>query len=172
MAARGYGIKRGILQMQRDARIVTITDLATTIHGRSSKWILYQERRSSEAKRFYRQGYGWDLVKRALLAYKDREGDLLVPQGFIIPEEDEWEKILWGVKLGTAVNGIRNYNTYKQYRPELEKTGFDYDPQMTLYGWDLVKRALLAYKDLVGVLLVPTVSLFLKTTSGRRRFGV
>jgi CRISPR/Cas system-associated protein Cas5 (RAMP superfamily) len=105
-----------------------------------------------------RQGYGWDLMERALLTYKDKVGDLLVPRGFIIPEEDEWEKILWGVKLGTAVGGIRNNNVYKQYRPDLEEMGFDYDRQFIqmFYGWDLVKRALLAYKDRVGHMRVPS----------------
>jgi hypothetical protein len=82
---------------------------------------------------------------------------LLVPYGFIVPEGDEWEKELWGMKLGAAVQSIRNRNAYKQYRPELEAMGFDYDSQLikTSYGWDLVRRALQAYKGKHGHMRVP-----------------
>ena len=97
-----------------------------------------------------------DLVKRALLAYKDMFGNLLVPAKFTIPESDAlWERDLWGMKLGTAVNNIRNSNNYAELRPELEEMGFDYDPQPIGYGWDLVKRALQAYERITGNLLVP-----------------
>ena len=38
-----------------------------------------------------------DLVKRALLAYKDMFGNLLVPPKFTIPEDDaSWERDLCG----------------------------------------------------------------------------
>jgi hypothetical protein len=73
-----------------------------------------------------------DLVKRALQAYKDMFGNLLVHQKFVIPEGSD----LWGLKLGSIVNTVRNNNYYKELRPELEEMGFDYDPQPIGYGWD------------------------------------
>jgi hypothetical protein len=97
----------------------------------------------------------WDKVKRALQAYESREGHLLVPRGFTVSIDDEWEDDLVGLKLGYIVNNIRYNNAYKQYRLELEEMGFDYDPQLILYGWDLVERALQAYKERVGHLCVP-----------------
>jgi hypothetical protein len=92
-----------------------------------------------------------DLVKRALQAYKDMFGNLLVHQKFVIPEGSD----LWGLKLGSIVNTVRNNNYYKELRPELEEMGFDYDPQPIGYGWDLVKRALQAYERIYEDLLVP-----------------
>jgi hypothetical protein len=52
-----------------------------------------------------------------------------VPKSFVITQDDEWEADLWGITLGNAVQLIRNKNTYKQYRPELEEMGFDFDRQ-------------------------------------------
>jgi hypothetical protein len=98
----------------------------------------------------------WEKTKRALLAYKNKEGNLRVPDDFTIPKDDAlWEPDLWGMPLGTTVKCIRNNNTYSKYRLELEEMGFDFDPQMKLYGWDVVKRALLAYKNKEKDLLVP-----------------
>jgi hypothetical protein len=96
------------------------------------------------------------MVKRALQAYERIYEDLLVPASFTIPEGDaSWERDLWGMKLGITVMSIRNRDAYAELRPELEEMGFDYDPQLILHEWDKVKRALLAYKDMFGNLLMP-----------------
>ena len=100
-------------------------------------------------------GRGWENVKRALLAYKSFHGDLLVRQGFVIPENADWPEDLWGMKLGFAVYNIRNTGAYSAYRAQLEEMGFDFNPQRIVHGWENVKRALLKYKSLRGDLLVP-----------------
>ena len=57
-------------------------------------------------------GHGWENVKRALLKYKSLHGDLLVRQGFVIPEDAYWPEDLWGMKLGFTVSCIRNNGAY------------------------------------------------------------
>ena len=99
--------------------------------------------------------HGWENVKRALLAYKLLCRDLLVPQGFVIPENAHWPEDLWGMNLGFTVNSIRNNRAYSAYRAEPEEMGFHFDSQSTAHGWQNVKRALLAYKLLCCDLLVP-----------------
>jgi Fe2+ transport system protein FeoA len=98
--------------------------------------------------------HNWDLVKRALKAYKSKTGDLLVPYDFIIPAGDtSWEQDLWGMKLGKTVDSIRNKNHYSGYKQELEEMGFDYVSQH-LRRWQRTKKALLAYKSEYGDLTV------------------
>jgi hypothetical protein len=73
---------------------------------------------------------GWDLAKRALQAYEERQGHMRVPRRFAIPKDDaSWEKELWGIKLGYTVNAIRNNNYFEERRRELEEMGFDYSRQ-------------------------------------------
>ena len=71
---------------------------------------------------------GWEVVKAALLAYKELEGDLLVPPTFVVPHDDPeiWPESTWGVKLGSIVNHIRHNGTYKDYKQELLAMGFVY----------------------------------------------
>ena len=72
---------------------------------------------------------GWEVVKAALLAYKEREGDLLVPTKFIVPRGDPetWPESTWGVKLGSIVNNIRLKGYYKNHHQELIEMGFLHD---------------------------------------------
>ena len=94
-------------------------------------------------------------MKRALLAYRLLCRDLLVRQGFVIPENADWPEDLWGMKLGFAVYNIRNNGTYSTHRAELEEMGFDFDAQSTGHGWENVKRAFLVYESMRGDLLIP-----------------
>ena len=59
-----------------------------------------------------------------------------------------------GRALGNIVNLIRGKNYYKAHREELIAIGFDYDNQVG--NFELVKQALLAYKQIHGDLLVPS----------------
>jgi hypothetical protein len=98
----------------------------------------------------------WEGKKRALLAYKSKYGNLRVPQTFTIPVDDSsWEQDLRGVKLGSTVRDIRSNNRYSAQKQELEEMGFEYEPQLQRYGWEVVKRALLAYESNKGNLRVP-----------------
>ena len=47
-----------------------------------------------------RAKYGFDLVKSALLKYKDIHGNFLVKQKFLVPREAAWPESTWGIKLG------------------------------------------------------------------------
>jgi hypothetical protein len=89
-------------------------------------------------------------VKKALLAYKAKYKNLLAPRSFVIPQNDEREKDLWGVELGGVVNDIRGINGYyADKRPELEEMGFDFVYQ-NLRRWQRMKKALLACKRIYG----------------------
>lgn len=45
---------------------------------------------------------------RAIETYKQREGDLFVPQKFVVPESDpEWPRATWGLALGLHVAKLR-----------------------------------------------------------------
>ena len=44
--------------------------------------------------------FRYEKVKRALLTYKSKSGDLLVSNRFVVPTDDEtWDEDLWGMKL-------------------------------------------------------------------------
>jgi hypothetical protein len=100
-------------------------------------------------------GYGWDVVKEALLVYRDTNGHLRVPHKFIVPDAEPWPEEMWGASLGSVVSSIRNNGAYIEHRAELEAMGFDYSSQPTGYGWDVVKEALSVYRDTNGHLRVP-----------------
>jgi hypothetical protein len=99
----------------------------------------------------------WAKVQRAFLTYKSIHGDLLVPNKFIIPKDDEtWSSDLKGLRLGRQVARIRNQKRFSEHRLELEEMGFDFKPQSTgHFGWNKVQQALLTYKNIHGDLLVP-----------------
>ena len=91
----------------------------------------------------------FERVYRALNLYKQIYGDLLVPQPFVVPqqndnEEDQegewWSKIknkennsdLCGLRLGARVNAIRSQGTFVNKNPErkqlLDDLGFVWNP--------------------------------------------
>lgn len=96
------------------------------------------------------------LFSVGLLRYQELHGDMLVPSTFVIPYQcAEWRDDLWGMKLGAAVNGARGGRMYKDKKAELLTLGFDYNPQSISYGYDLVRTALIRYKELNNDMLVP-----------------
>jgi hypothetical protein len=100
--------------------------------------------------------YGWACVKKALVTYKKMYGDLLVPSKFIIERgNSSWSQSVWGINLGTVVNSIRNIDSYSDHKDALIEMGFVYDPQRSSYGWSVVRKALLTYKELHGDLVIP-----------------
>jgi hypothetical protein len=98
--------------------------------------------------------YGYDLVKRALLQYKALNGDVLVQALYVIPSIPEWPCDMWGMKLGFISNNIRRGSSYADKREDLIAMGFDFESQHK-YGYDLVRKALVKYKELHGHINVP-----------------
>jgi len=78
------------------------------------------------------------LVLSALQKYADIYGDLLVPQPFVIPEDDGWPEKLHGLRLGARVNAIRSQGTFVRNSPsrraELDEIGFVWQPPLTSNG--------------------------------------
>ena len=71
-------------------------------------------------------------VYNALVRYKELNGDLLVPQPFIIPDESsEWPEETWGLRLGARVNAIRSQGTFVKSNParkdQLNELGFEWE---------------------------------------------
>eukprot|EP00978_Attheya_sp_CCMP212_P041577 scaffold240247_cov62-Attheya_sp.AAC.1 len=75
----------------------------------------------------------YQMVYNALKRYKEINGDLLVPQPFVCPEDtDEWPEEAWGLRLGARVNAIRSQGTFVKNNPDrkkhLEDLGFVWEP--------------------------------------------
>jgi len=75
-------------------------------------------------------------VYDALVRYKELNGDLLVPQPFVIPEDgqagaEEWNEDARGLRLGARVNAVRSQGTFVKTNPgrrrELDELGFVWD---------------------------------------------
>ena len=61
----------------------------------------------------------FDLVYAALKAYKEVHGNLVVPQAFVVPVNDDfWPEETRGLKLGARVNAIRCQGTLVANSPE------------------------------------------------------
>ena len=61
----------------------------------------------------------FDLVYAALKAYKEVHGNLVVPQAFVVPVNDDfWPEETRGLKLGARVNAIRCQGTLVSNSPE------------------------------------------------------
>ena len=94
--------------------------------------------------------YSYPTVKPVLERYKAINGDLIVPQKFVVPECDDWPALMWGIRLGSVVQDIRNKSCYKDRKEELIEIGFDYNPQYRYHTYDAVQSALLQYKAIFG----------------------
>ena len=65
----------------------------------------------------------FDIVYCALKAYKEVYGNLIVPQAFVVPTDDEfWPEESRGLKLGARVNAIRCQGTLVSNSPERRST--------------------------------------------------
>ena len=97
----------------------------------------------------YANRYGFDVVKTAMLKYKELHGDLLIAALFIVPEHPDWPESMWGMKLGFMVNNVRRGSSYADKRAEFLEMGFDYESQHK-YGFEIVQQALFTYKKMHG----------------------
>ena len=94
------------------------------------------------------------LIERALLRFKDLNGDMLVPQIFTVPKNADWAEEMWGLKLGATVIKIRDGDKYSLKKEKLLEIGFCYNPPQSIY--DVFVIALLNYKKLNGDMMVPS----------------
>jgi hypothetical protein len=123
--------------------------------------------------------YGYKSIQVALVKYKDLNGDLLVPAGFVVPPGDIiWPEETWDMNLGTAVSNInqsshnvknqadfdrRGRKSYIDKRSDLGSSGFNFNSQKLKAeikkqrGYEVVKVALQTYEDLHGDMLVPAI---------------
>mmetsp|Transcript_1334 Transcript_1334/g.2413 ORF Transcript_1334/g.2413 Transcript_1334/m.2413 type:complete len:1006 (-) Transcript_1334:39-3056(-) len=74
----------------------------------------------------------FNTVYNALLRYKELNGDLLIPQPFVVPEgSKEWSEEFWGLRLGARVNAIRSQGTFVNNYPArkqmLNEIGFEWE---------------------------------------------
>lgn len=73
----------------------------------------------------------FELIYEALVVYKEKFGNLFVPQSFIVAEDASWPESTWGLKLGARVNAIRSQGTlvanYPERRVLLEELGFTWE---------------------------------------------
>ncbi|GMF59405.1 unnamed protein product [Phytophthora fragariaefolia] len=102
--------------------------------------------------------FQWEQVSlSALKAYKEIEGDLLVPRKFVVPEgAPKWPKSAWGLKLGSHVNFLRmNKEKLVDYQiRDLDEIGFVW--VVADYNWDVMfMPALRQYQRLYGHCDVP-----------------
>jgi hypothetical protein len=102
------------------------------------------------------KGYGYEVIKAALLNYKNINGDMLVPSKFVVPADDikRPEEEMWGMNLGILVMNIRAGRSHVKKRADLESIGFDFNPQLKRYEYEVTKAALLNYKVINGDMLV------------------
>ena len=71
-------------------------------------------------------------VYNALVRYKEINGDLLVPQPFVVPDGSaEWAEECHGLRLGARVNAIRSQGTFIKTNPDrreqLDQLGFEWE---------------------------------------------
>ena len=97
--------------------------------------------------------HGYALIRRTLLHYKMRYGDMLVPVQFSVPGENEdWPQEMWDMKLGKVVQSIRSGRRADKIE-DLLSIGFCYD--ISNQNFENVKAALLTYKKIHKNLFVP-----------------
>jgi len=71
----------------------------------------------------------FSLVYEALLLYKEKYQNLLVPMKYVVPSTDNWPSKFWGLSLGQIVANIRAGSTFSEIEKSalLDKLGFIWD---------------------------------------------
>lgn len=71
-----------------------------------------------KASRSHDANKRFENIYAALVTYKQLYGNVLVPQHFIVPAEEPWPEVSWGIKLGARVTAIRSQSTFVSNSPE------------------------------------------------------
>lgn len=96
---------------------------------------------------------GYALIRRTLLHYKMRYGDMLVPTAFVVPaDNDDWPQCMWNMNLGKIVQTLRSGRKADK-KDDLLNIGFCYNIHQLKF--ETVKTALLTFKEHNGDFLVP-----------------
>lgn len=101
---------------------------------------------------------GLDIIKESLLRYRELNGDMFVPFRFVVPyEDDKWPESTWSLKLGSLVRKIRagDILNEKFEKDDLQSIGFEFESQRKAFSYDLIRSALIQYKDVYGYMLIP-----------------
>ncbi len=99
----------------------------------------------------------FEKVYDALVAYKNVHSNLDIPQKFIVPKGDQsFPKHTWGLKLGSALQGIRTNETWQQHKETLVALGVDFTViKHRSVGFEVIYSALDHYLKVNGDVLVP-----------------
>ena len=101
---------------------------------------------------------GLDVIKEGLIRYRELNGDMFVPFRFVVPHEDSrWPESTWSLKLGSLVRNIRAGDILdeKFEKDDLLSIGFEFESQRKAFSYDLIRSALIQYKEIYGYLLIP-----------------
>jgi hypothetical protein len=63
----------------------------------------------------------FDQIYEALVIYKNIHGDLDIPAAYVVPEEKEWPKTLWGIALGNQAISLRKKDSLVFGREDREE---------------------------------------------------
>lgn len=123
---------------------------------------------NSEKERMRRRpNVSYSLIRRTLLHYKMRNGDMLVPTKFTVPgKSNDWPNEMWGMHLGKIVQSIRG-GRRSDKREELASIGFCFN--VASLNFEVVKKALQVYKKQHKNLLVPRHFIVPNTTNYEQR---
>jgi hypothetical protein len=99
----------------------------------------------------------FERIFKALSDYKAVHGDVVVPQNFVVPRDDDVYSVnSWGLKLGKNLQSIRSEGCYLEHRDRLEALGVNFDvKKVDVNRFGVIYSALDAYKSVHGNLLVP-----------------
>ena len=103
----------------------------------------------------------WELVYQCMIIYKERFGDLRIPNKFTVPDEEPWPKLYRSMKLGIKVAAIRSSGRYVRGHPQrkaaLDAMNFEwrlrdhqYKQQLNEGIFEQIYDGLVAYKAVIG----------------------
>ena len=99
--------------------------------------------------------YSYELTREMLVEYKRQFGHMMIPRGFVIPDNEDWPEEMWDQKLGRVAELIR-YGSYADKRQDLISIGFDYTAKQTKFDFECVKIAVFKYREFThGSVAVP-----------------
>eukprot|EP00471_Norrisiella_sphaerica_P009275 CAMPEP_0184498456 /NCGR_PEP_ID=MMETSP0113_2-20130426/39038_1 /TAXON_ID=91329 /ORGANISM="Norrisiella sphaerica, Strain BC52" /LENGTH=418 /DNA_ID=CAMNT_0026885969 /DNA_START=320 /DNA_END=1576 /DNA_ORIENTATION=+ len=104
-------------------------------------------------------GFIWDdndfrfkQTLKSLRTYKKLHGTLAIPVDYVVPSEDPWDPVCWGIPLGDRVHNIRAHDLHIKNNPKrrrmLEDLGFIWDDEA--YRWRQLIDALSLYRTIYG----------------------
>ena len=102
--------------------------------------------------------YSFDLINIALITYKELYGDIKIPADFAVPiENKKWPQAVWGMSLGTIVQGLKYKGHHKEHEEDLRSLGItNISMKKVRYEYEIVREAIIRYDELNGNFNVPS----------------